>query len=234
MIKATVNSLSEYIENIDFLEVVSALTIFRGQPVEGKLNPSLVRSAPLFNPLEREREMLKQMRLLGASLLPANELTYIDLLVLAQHHGLNTRLLDWTSNPLVALWFACSDRNAEGDVFVYALLAGTHLEENPYDISSISLTETKVFQPRLNNPRIVAQQGWFTWHHNTFKNGFVPLEEDAKIADSLFEYRIPSKLKCDILISLDRHGVSARTVFPDLPGLCNYLNWKYPPKYTKN
>jgi len=228
MRRETVESFADFVRHTEIFDLLVNFVVFRGQPVEGQLIPSIGRPDPTINPLKREQAMLKQIRLLGASLLPSGEQSYVDLLVLAQHYELHTRLLDWTTNPMVALWFACADPK-QGDVFVYALEADDHLEENPYALELSSLQETKVFQPRFNNPRIVAQQGWFTLHGFSAKDRkFVPLEQNAKTKSSLHEFRIPSKRRAEILGSLDRHGVSARTLFPDLQGLCRYLNWKYP------
>ena len=43
----------------------------------------------------------------------------IERLALAQHHGLATRLLDWTKNPLVACFFACYEHpNKDGAVYI--------------------------------------------------------------------------------------------------------------------
>lgn len=227
MIKITIKSFIDFIGHTDVFDLVVNLMVFRGQAIEGNLLPSIARSNPTKNPLARERMMNRQLKLLGAALLPAAEQSALDLLVLAQHFGLETRLLDWTTNPLVALWFACADR-AEGDVFVYALEADNHLEEDPYSSEAATLRETKVFQPRFNNQRIIAQQGWFTLHRYSSKASyFVPLERMTKTKESLYEFKIPEGKRKEILSSLDRHGISARTLFPDLQGLCRYLNWRH-------
>ncbi len=68
--------------------------------------------------LNLEREMLMEFRTAGARMIDSNDIT--EIYVLAQHYGMPTRLLDWTANPLAALFFAVCDEDSkeDGDVFV--------------------------------------------------------------------------------------------------------------------
>jgi len=153
-----------------------------------------------------------------------------DWIALAQHHGLPTRLLDWTENPLAALWFAFENKRDVAYRSVWQLsVEDTGLFSGKTDGSPFDQNKTIVFQPRHISNRITAQSGWFTVHrlYDSKKYKFFPLNMNGKYKPFLIHLKIENKLQDEIIKKLDKLGVNHYFIYPDLEGLTKYLDWKY-------
>jgi hypothetical protein len=225
-----IKDFEHYLVEIDKIcQRKKKINLYRGQATDQPLLPSVCRDDPSLNQVEIEKDMLTEL-CRRASLFTTTDDNQWNLLVRAQHFGMKTRLLDWTSNPLVALWFACQDAYYfSQDSFVYIFQADEESVVNSTKESSpFTQNKTKILRPTLNNERIIAQSGWFTVHQYSKKNKkFVPLEANLEYKQGVTQFTIPHSSKKEILIKLSRYGVNNRTIFPDLEGLCRHLNWRY-------
>ncbi len=153
-----------------------------------------------------------------------------DCLACAQHYGLATRLLDWTANPLIAMFFAVEEQpSRDGGLFVY-------LPELDKDLRGREMSQvdrTVRFTPRPLDKRILNQSASFTFHPKPN----VPLKPDLLpsllgpyapegTASNLVRLRIPAGAKKWAAAQLDQLGINRRTLFPDLDGLSSFINWQ--------
>jgi hypothetical protein len=163
-------------------------------------------------------------------MIPSNEWEW---LAVAQHYGLKTRLLDWSLNALASLWFAICQEPLEHNPGVlwllkprlqhyYGRLPGDD-QKTPYEIN-----RSVIFNPKYVSKRIVAQRGYFTAHRTADQDGpFLPLNEDPDYKGHLTKIIIPGEVFYEFRYDLNRLGINAMTIYPDLSGLCQEINWKY-------
>ncbi|HEX8876513.1 MAG TPA: FRG domain-containing protein [Phycisphaerales bacterium] len=211
--------------------------LYRGQPAKHDLQPKVARpysgrTPPEIqeraSPIEIEsfvfQSFLQQaVGVLDHQSLPSDKW---EQLALAQHHGLPTRLLDWTTNALVALFFAVSNDRSNSEVF--RLHRSKSMMIDPQDRDPFSLHRIVVYAPRHISARIRAQQGLFTVHgldrsrnrHIPISRSFDPAGDEAPNVDYVV---VRTEFFEQIRRDLQRCGVDGSTLFPDLDGISRHL-----------
>jgi len=152
--------------------------------------------------------------------IPGNDYEW---LALGQHHGLPTRLLDWSNNPLVALYFACLSRRDE-DGIIYCLRADKKLsEEGLANKSPFDADKVQKIIPRNISERMFAQEGLFTVSFDPQ----LPIDNQLRPNWDLKKINVDGKSKEIIRYGLYRMGVHHAKLFPSLEGLSGHIAWHH-------
>jgi hypothetical protein len=202
--------------------------IFRGQSGTHKLLPSVARDPRQKSRKSYEVGLFEMFCREAHGYHTALPQSTWERLALAQHHGLPTRLLDWTFNPLVALYFAVKSRDdADGEVF--ALEAHTAMNFNRSD-SPFNLKKPFKFFPDLVSPRIRAQEALFVAcaHLDT------PLDQDLPAGWRVERIKVAAAKKKLLRYELFLLGVHESALFPDLDGLAARVKWQFTLKETRD
>ena len=233
-------SLSDFFAVFHSLLERNKVFWFRGHP---RVDYRLVASALRYDDIEsRERALglVSDMKRFLEMKLPRppavdDELGWMQV---AQHYGLPTRLLDWTQNAAVALFFACSQEpDADGLVVILNPIELNQRVDprlprvfNPQKDGDIISPYFKLggrvsargkrtiaINPTWNTERIAMQQGVFTLH------GSREFDLDRGQASSLLYVPILNEHKEALLNELERVGIGEMFIFPEPEHVCAHL-----------
>ena len=234
----TIKSVRDLLKALAVHRPTDQAVWFRGQAkLDWELNPSLLRRA---GGLAKEQALAKRFRQNALLLLTQRPQTEWEWLFIMQHHGVPTRLLDWTESPLVALYFVVNEQpKADGafwvllptelnklanaptptgdlpafdaDEFLENYLPSTLAKEKQSELKTVAS-----IAPR-NTPRSQSQLSVFTISHRDT----TPIE---KLGDEqhVWRYRVPEGSKKKIMQELISLHITELTLFPELPNVGTY------------
>lgn len=199
-----------------------------------------------------EEHILRNFVRYSRPYLPAPPVNDWEVLVTAQHHGLPTRLLDWTYSPLVAAHFATVDGGGESDRVVWRLdwksvhrrfhlpeialpvqdLEGILGGDRPMTPLALFAREAGLkefacmFEPPSLDQRIVVQSATFTLCSDK-RQSFDCFLETHGLGPALTKFIIPAGEAARFRDQLDLVSVDERRLFPDLDGVAAEMRRYY-------
>jgi hypothetical protein len=219
-----ISSINELLNYIYSLSSLNSTYRYRGQAnFDWSLQPSIYR----YENLKRYQTMFFEEILLShkpTQPIPniLNTSLNIEWLMLCQHYNIPTRFLDWTSDILISLYFACNDSfESDGSLFIcnqndYETIPA--IDYDPMEIQNLVFINTNII-----NPRMRAQSGCFmVWGHS-------PLNKEISTESyDLWEYhdtnldknhiiqkiKIPKFKKKQLLNDLDTiYGINHNSIY---------------------
>lgn len=211
MKEKTINSFEEFGEKINQYD---QSVIYRGvSNIKYDLRPSLFWFNKPTIPKYLEKRVMQLFMTRGRGYIKEIPNSPLEWLILARHYDLPTRLLDWSSNPLVACYFAVASHDQEdGAVYVYD--TDNYISESNIDISN--LRSIKAFHPSYLSNRLIAQSSVFTIH---------PDSKPVLDKPDIVKIRINSSKKKFREI-LSKYGIHEASLFPGLDTLAKHIKYQ--------
>lgn len=187
---------------------------------------------------------------ISRDLLPKTKLGWLSLM---QHHGLPTRLIDFTESPFIALFFAFDGLvDEESDVAVWAfnfskiesdafeylkkfgrLNAGYEWIRTNRDVVFDTYVDGNshevlwVTEPDLHNLRLENQKGTFLLSGKLDKPVMDYLDGESEVESYAKKIVIPGGVRSEVYFLLNSMGVDNRRIYPGLDGLAKDLSSRF-------
>lgn len=217
-----IKSLEEYINLINEKDKCGHY-IYRG--VKDSKNHNLIPTIGRSNYYNKEDEieLFHQFKRRSHTTVTSTPTNDWEWLAIAQHHGLPTRLLDWTSSPLVSLYFAtqpniinnkleeCCDNGGAVYLLHFCDYINTDIDEDPFKYEKVG-----VLQPPHIATRITGQAGLFTIQPKPNKE--LKIQKDNRMPDEIQKITFSKATATKIQNQLFKMGIRHDMLFPDLDG----------------
>jgi hypothetical protein len=244
----------------DWYHALSIGWVFRGQrEANWPISSSLERTLGTLPLRAMELPMLRTFasRLHHYAGAEAASETFLGKLALMQHHGIPTRLTDWTKSAYVATFFAIEDAvDRDAACAVWAIVGGwcntqsVHLLRRNLNLTKDHLSMNTSFgkdehfieyvfnaaqamvvalEPERLNPRLAAQQGLFLCAGDVTKSFMENLDSLGAddVPRKLYKIIIPTAWRPRILHDLDQMNIGPDSLFPGLDGYCRSIKLQF-------